>query len=68
MILLINCASSVEKAEAVAEECRAMGVQAVAMQWDVSDHAACEQRLQKLKRKWACRIFWSIMLALPVTV
>ncbi|MBS7225574.1 MAG: 3-oxoacyl-[acyl-carrier-protein] reductase [Clostridiaceae bacterium] len=49
--IVVNCASSVEKAEAVAEECRAMGVQAVAMQWDVSDHAACEQALAEIKEK-----------------
>ncbi len=49
--IVVNCASSVEKAEAVAAECRAMGVQAVAMQWDVSDHAACEQALAEIKEK-----------------
>ena len=35
--VVINCASSVDKAEAVAEKCRAHGVTAVPMQWDVSD-------------------------------
>ena len=49
--IVVNCASSVEKAETVAAECRAMGVQAVAMQWDVSDHAACEQALAEIKEK-----------------
>lgn len=49
--IVVNCASSVEKAEAVAAECRAMGVNAVAMQWDVSDHAACEQALAEIKEK-----------------
>lgn len=47
--LVVNCASSVEKAEAVAAECRTHGVRAVAMQWDVSDHAACEKALAEIK-------------------
>lgn len=49
--IVVNCASSVDKAEAVAAECRAMGVNAVAMQWDVSDHTACEQALAEIKEK-----------------
>ncbi|MGM9613505.1 MAG: 3-oxoacyl-[acyl-carrier-protein] reductase [Butyricicoccus sp.] len=49
--IVVNCASSVEKAEVVAEECRALGVNAVAMQWDVSDHAACEKALAEIKEK-----------------
>ena len=49
--VVINCASSVDKAEAVAEKCRAHGVNAVPMQWDVSDHAACEKALQEIKEK-----------------
>lgn len=49
--IVINCASSVEKAEQVAQECRALGVQAVPMQWDVSDHAACEKALAEIKEK-----------------
>lgn len=47
--IVVNCASSVEKAEAVAAECRANGVRAVAMRWDVSDHAACEKALAEIK-------------------
>lgn len=47
--IILNCASSVEKAEAVAAECRALGVQAAPMQWDVSDYAACEEALAKIK-------------------
>lgn len=47
--VVINCASSVEKAESIAKECREFGVKAVAMQWDVSDHAACKQALDKIK-------------------
>ncbi len=49
--IIVNCASSVDKAEAVAAECREMGVNALAMQWDVSDHAACEQALAEIKEK-----------------
>ena len=49
--VVINCASSVDKAEAVAEKCRAHGVNAVPMQWDVSDHAACEKALAEIKEK-----------------
>ena len=49
--VVINCASSVDKAEAVAEKCRAYGVNAVPMQWDVSDHAACEKALAEIKEK-----------------
>lgn len=47
--IVINCASSVDKAEAVAEKCRAHGVKAVPMQWDVSDHAACDKALKEIK-------------------
>ena len=49
--VVINCASSVDKAEAVAEKCRAHGVNAVPMQWDVSDRAACEKALAEIKEK-----------------
>lgn len=49
--VVINCASSVDKAEAVAEKCRAHGVTAVPMQWDVSDHAACEKALAEIREK-----------------
>ena len=49
--VVINCASSVDKAEAVAEKCRAHGVTAVPMQWDVYDHAACEKALAEIKEK-----------------
>lgn len=47
--IVINCASSVEKAEAVAEKCRAYGVKAVVKQWDVSDYDACAQALSEIK-------------------
>ena len=49
--IVVNCASSVDKAEKIAEECRALGVNAMAMQWDVSDHAACEKALAEIKEK-----------------
>ena len=48
--VLINCASSVEKAEAVAEKCRAYGVKAYVKQWDVADYDACAAALS-LKRQ-----------------
>lgn len=47
--VVINCASSVEKAEAVAEKCRAYGVRAVAKAWDVADFAACDTALKEIK-------------------
>lgn len=49
--IVINCASSVEKAEAVAEKCRAHGVKAVVKQWDVSDYDACAAALKEIKEK-----------------
>ena len=47
--VVVNCVSSVEKAERVAEECRAMGVNAYAMAWDVSDYEACKAAVQSIK-------------------
>lgn len=47
--IIINCASSVDKAEAVAEKCRAHGVKAVAKQWNVADYAACEAAVKEIK-------------------
>lgn len=47
--VLINCASSVEKAEAVAEKCRAYGVKAYVKQWDVADYDACAAALKEIK-------------------
>lgn len=49
--VVINCASSVEKAEAVAEKCRAHGVKAVVKQWDVSDFDACAAALKEIKEE-----------------
>lgn len=47
--VVVNCASRVEKAEEVAEQCLAFGVKAIAMAWDVSDHAACDKALKEIK-------------------
>lgn len=49
--VVINCVSNVSKAEAVAEECRAFGVQAYAKAWDVSDYAACSAALAEIKKE-----------------
>lgn len=49
--VVINCASSVEKAEAVAEKCRAHGVKAVVKQWDVADYDACAAALKEIKEE-----------------
>ena len=49
--IVINCASSVEKAEAVAEKCRAHGVKAVVKKWDVSDYDACAAALKEIKEE-----------------
>ena len=47
--VVINCSSSVEKAEAVAEKCRAHGVRAVTKAWNVADFAACDAALKEIK-------------------
>ncbi len=47
--VVINCVSNVDKAEAVAQQCRAYGVQAYAKAWDVSDYDACKQALTQIK-------------------
>lgn len=49
--VVINCASSVDKAEAVAQQCRAYGVRAVAKAWDVADFAACDAALKEIKEE-----------------
>ncbi|MGO5029380.1 3-oxoacyl-[acyl-carrier-protein] reductase [Candidatus Agathobaculum pullicola] len=49
--VVINCASSVEKAETVAEKCRAHGVKAVVKQWDVADYDACAAALKEIKEE-----------------
>ena len=50
--VIVNCAGSLEKAGIVAEECRAKGVQAQAMAWDVSDFAACQAAVKEIKDKF----------------
>ena len=49
--VLINCASSVEKAETVAEKCRAHGVNAYVKKWDVADYDACSTALKEIKEE-----------------
>lgn len=61
--VVINCVSNVAKAEAVAEECRALGVQAYPMAWDVSDSNACQEAAKKTRQKSVCRMYWSTMQA-----
>ncbi len=47
--VVINCASSTEKAEQVAERCRAHGGKAVVKKWDVADYAECEAACKDIK-------------------
>lgn len=47
--IIINCASSVEKAEAIAQQCRTYSVNAIAKVWDVADYTACETALKEIK-------------------
>ncbi len=47
--VVVNCASSVEKAQQIAAQCQEYGVKAIAMQWDVADHAACSKALADIK-------------------
>lgn len=49
--VVLNCVSNVAKAEAVAEECRAFGVTAVAKAWDVADYDACKAALAEIKKE-----------------
>lgn len=50
--VVLNCASNAAKAEAVAEQCRACGVKAEVMAWDVSDRAACDAALKTIKETY----------------
>jgi len=50
--VIVNCAGSLEKAGMVAEECRAKGVHAHVMAWDVSDFAACQAAVKEIKDKF----------------
>jgi len=47
--VVINCASSTEKAEQVAEKCRTHGVKAVVKKWNVADYAECEDACKDIK-------------------
>ncbi len=47
--VVINCASSTEKAEQVAEKCRTHGINAVVKKWDVADYAECEAACKDIK-------------------
>lgn len=49
--LVLNCASNEAKAEAVAVQCRAFGVRAVVMCWDVADYDACDKALSQIKEE-----------------
>ncbi len=49
--ILMDCASSVEKAEAVAEKCRAHGVNAYVKIRDVADYDACSTALKEIKEE-----------------
>ena len=48
--VVVNCVSSVEKAEAVAAECREMGVNAYPMAWNVADYDACKLAVNEIKK------------------
>ncbi|MCD8356367.1 MAG: 3-oxoacyl-[acyl-carrier-protein] reductase [Clostridia bacterium] len=49
--VVINYVSNAEKAEAVAEECRALGVHAYTKAWDVSDYDCCKQAVTEIKKE-----------------
>lgn len=47
--ILINCVSNTEKAEGVAEKCRALGVTATVRPWNVADYDACDAAVKEIK-------------------
>lgn len=47
--IAITCSANVQKAEMVAEKCRQKGVQAMALAFDVSDYAACDEAVKEMK-------------------
>ncbi len=49
--VVINCASSIEKAEAVAQNCRSHGVKAVVKKWNVADYAECGKAMKEIKEE-----------------
>ena len=55
--VLINCASSVEKAEAVAEKCRAHGVNAYVKKWDCLLYTSClSQPIRSVRYRSATQV------------
>lgn len=50
--VIVNCAGSMDKAGAVAAECREKGVRAKAMAWDVSDFAACQAAVKAIQEEF----------------
>lgn len=49
--VVINCRSSLAQGEVVAEKCRAYGVEAMALAWDVADFTACEENVKTIIEK-----------------
>ncbi len=49
--VVINCRSNKEQGELVAEKCRAYGVEALVLPWDVADFAACEANVKTVTEK-----------------
>ena len=49
--VVINCRSNKEQGEQVAEKCRAYGVEALVLPWDVSDFAACEANVKTVTER-----------------
>ena len=49
--VVLGCMAQKEKAEAVAEECRAMGVKAYVKAWDVADYEACKTAAEEIKKE-----------------
>lgn len=47
--VVLNCRNNTEKAENVAEACRAFGVKAFVKAWDVADYNACKESLDDIK-------------------
>ncbi len=50
--VLVNYSRSAEAAEGTAEACRALGVDAIAMQGDVGDDAACRMVVEAAVARW----------------
>ncbi len=50
--IVLNCTQNTSKAETVAQECRACGVRAEVLAWDVADRAACDAALKDIKDRF----------------